>query len=76
MRENPKTITIDEYVKKAQENGLLIYFVVDPAGPPWSAKEFANFLKAMVERYDKDGIDDMPGLIYPIKHYEVLNEIE
>jgi arabinogalactan endo-1,4-beta-galactosidase len=76
MRENPKVIPIDDYVKKAQENGLLLYMVIDPGGPPWSAKKFANFVKAIVERYDKDGVDDMPGLIYPIKHYEILNEVE
>jgi len=28
----------------------------------------------MVERYDGDGIDDMPNLRYPIKHWEVMNE--
>jgi len=30
----------------------------------------------LVERYDGDGQDDMPGLKYPIKYWEVANEPE
>ncbi len=37
-------------------------------------ESYLNWLKAMVERYDGDGIDDMPGLRYPVLYYEVLNE--
>ena len=29
-----------------------------------------------MERYDGDGIDDMPNLIIPIRYYEILNEPE
>ena len=28
----------------------------------------------MVERYDGDGVDDMPGLEIPVKHWEIDNE--
>ena len=28
----------------------------------------------VVERYDGDGLDDMPGLKYPIRHWEIGNE--
>ncbi|MBI4714335.1 hypothetical protein HY771_04090 [Candidatus Uhrbacteria bacterium] len=35
---------------------------------------FQNWIRAMTERYDKDGIDDMPGLKYPITHWEIGNE--
>ncbi len=32
--------------------------------------EFEAWLKEFVERYDGDGLDDMPGLRHPIRHYE------
>ncbi len=37
---------------------------------------YRNFLTAMVERYDGDGIADMPGLTLPIKYWEFCNEPE
>ncbi len=38
----------------------------------WQA--YHDFVVALVERYDGDGINDMPGLAYPIKYWEVMNE--
>jgi len=38
----------------------------------WQA--YQSWITTMVERYDGDGIDDMPNLRYPIKHWEVMNE--
>jgi len=35
---------------------------------------YENFISKLVERYDGDGIDDMPGLVVPIKYWEVSNE--
>ena len=43
---------------------------------PCDPESYASWLGAVVERYDGDGIDDMPGLKYPIRHWEVLNEPE
>lgn len=37
-------------------------------------ENFRAFIRAMVERYDGDGKDDMPGLARPILHYQVGNE--
>jgi len=37
---------------------------------------YKEFVKKLVERYDGDGIDDMPGLAYPIKYWIILNEVE
>lgn len=47
-------------------------------GKPNNMTAFRNFLKAMVERYDGDGINDMPGLAsgYAIKYWEIDNEPE
>jgi hypothetical protein len=38
--------------------------------------EYLRFLNRVVERYDGDGIDDMPGLTSPIKYWQIHNEPE
>jgi len=43
---------------------------------PCNMENYKQFLKKLVERYDGDGINDMPGLKIPIKYYEILNEPE
>lgn len=43
---------------------------------PCSYYEYRQFLSALVERYDGDGVDDMPGLAIPVKYWEILNEPE
>jgi hypothetical protein len=35
-----------------------------------------NYLTRVVERYDGDGVDDMPGLTTPIRYWQVHNEPE
>ncbi len=45
-------------------------------GKPCDMKGYKNFVARLVERYDGDGTDDMPGLTFPIKHWEVMNEPE
>ncbi len=37
-------------------------------------ERFAQFVQATVERYDGDGVADMPGLQNPVTHWQVLNE--
>jgi len=41
---------------------------------PIDIPAYKEFVKAVVERYDGDGIDDMPGLINPIQHWQIGNE--
>jgi hypothetical protein len=43
-------------------------------GAPCNMESYKMFLAKAVERYDGDGIDDMPSLIRPLKYWEVLNE--
>ena len=43
---------------------------------PCDMDAYANFVTRLVERYDGDSIDDMPGLTVPIKHWELMNEPE
>jgi hypothetical protein len=38
----------------------------------WSA--YSLWVMAVVERYDGDGVSDMPKLKYPVKYWEVMNE--
>jgi len=43
---------------------------------PCDLVAYSDWLAATVERYDGDGINDMPGLEYPIRHWEIANEPE
>lgn len=35
---------------------------------------FSRWVEAVVERYDGDGVNDMPGLRWPVRHVEIGNE--
>lgn len=37
---------------------------------------YLRFLAALVERYDGDGVDDMPGLTTPVRYWQIHNEPE
>ena len=41
---------------------------------PHDIDAYKRFIRALVERYDGDGKDDMPKLRFPIKYWEVSNE--
>ena len=41
---------------------------------PCDMDAYLAWLSAVVARYDGDGIDDMPKLAYPLRHWEILNE--
>ena len=43
---------------------------------PCNYEDYQNFITKLVERYDGDGLNDMPGLKVPLKYWEVLNEPE
>ncbi len=43
---------------------------------PCSMDNYKAFLLQLVDRYDGDGANDMPGLTKPIKHWEIMNEPE
>lgn len=69
----------DNYVTTAQSYDLQIFGIVNPKRnvlEQWAEfSEFAQQFRTIVERYDGDGFNDMPGLIYPIKNWEICNEI-
>jgi len=47
---------------------------------PWYLEEprdwesYVAWLSALAERYDGDGVNDMPGLRYPVRYFEIGNE--
>jgi len=41
---------------------------------PINEAKYEDFVQTTVERYDGDGINDMPGLINPIRYWQVGNE--
>ena len=43
---------------------------------PCSMENYKIFLLALVDRYDGDGINDMPGLTKSIVYWEIMNEPE
>ena len=46
----------------------------DYRGKPCDMDAYREFVRSLVDRYDGDGVDDMPGLVLPIKYWEVVNE--
>lgn len=61
-------------------------FLYDPSGKrgeeyiplhrcnPNNWDKYTAWVTAVVERYDGDGIEDMPNLTVPVKYWEVMNE--
>jgi len=43
---------------------------------PCDFDDYKEFLTRLVERYDGDGNNDMPDLVKPVLHWEILNEPE
>lgn len=79
----------DSFVKRIQAENLQLLVLIHPFTPwdqpgknggnydkPNNMTAFKRFIANLVERYDGDGINDMPGLLYPIKYYEIGNEPE
>ncbi|MCX6762444.1 MAG: hypothetical protein NT093_01535 [Candidatus Moranbacteria bacterium] len=61
----------DQFLPNGKEGSVgLSQYRCDPFD--WSA--YQNWVRNVVERYDGDGVDDMPGLKYPVKYWEVMNE--
>ncbi len=48
--------------------------LADYKAKPEHVGDLRAFVGALVERYDGDGDRDMPGLLFPILHYQVCNE--
>ncbi len=46
----------------------------NPTPKPEYMPLYKKWVSAVVERYDADGIDDMPGLRWPVRYIEIGNE--
>ncbi|RNC80357.1 MAG: hypothetical protein ED559_00635 [Phycisphaera sp.] len=55
----------------SEKTGLKI---IDPTPKPEYREHFKRWVSAVVERYDADGENDMPGLRWPVRYYEIGNE--
>ncbi|MBX2997408.1 MAG: hypothetical protein KF893_02770 [Caldilineaceae bacterium] len=76
--------TIDRVVETATQGGFNLILTIN-YNPSWAAtyyqgpidkvpvKRFADFVAALVERYDGDGINDAPGSPV-VEHFELYNE--
>lgn len=45
------------------------------SSPPKNMQVWKDYVKAVVERYDGDGRNDVPGLSIPVKHWQCENEV-
>lgn len=54
----------------AQDNGAT-YGKNRPVPKPEYVNEYVTWITGIVERYDMDGTEDMPGLKNPVRYYEI-----
>jgi len=76
---------LDDYVRKYQTAGFEEIFIglrsrhriasvnyhTNPQPQEKYRDAFAHWIHSIVERYDYDGVDDMPGLVRPVRMYEI-----
>ncbi len=51
-----------------------IYWTLYPNDQEGTTTIWLNFVRKLVERYDNDGVDDMPGLKYAVRNWHLLEE--
>lgn len=65
----------EESISKMKNAGIeLKKYMSNNSYMPVNQKAYTDFVTACVERYDGDGIDDMPGLVRPVKYWQIGNE--
>jgi len=85
QREGSRWDRADQWVRAVTSAGLEPLMILGPwpgnrtAGStdtyvPGDLSGYQRWIEAVVERYDGDGEDDMPGLVRPVKAWEVDNE--
>ncbi|WP_281827535.1 beta-galactosidase [Jannaschia rubra] len=79
---------LDERVKGLQDRGIHPFltfesdadWATDPAthkvknARPVDLGQWQQFVRRVVDRYDADGSNDMPGLRFPVHYYQAANE--
>lgn len=76
----------DLYVRLAQENDIQLLLALSPLKEdlwltaasyvPANMTAYQAYVQATIERYDGDGISDMPGLRMPLKYWQLDNEAD
>jgi len=66
---------LDTFVMNAQRKGIWLMIELYVFRPIRDFRLAEEVLTTVAERYDHDGIDDMPFLKYPVKHFGVGNEL-
>ncbi|MCB9760313.1 MAG: hypothetical protein H6739_10795 [Alphaproteobacteria bacterium] len=78
----------DHVVRTTGARGIRLFVTLNPStevrdvdrpgigagAPREQVGAWRDFVRALVERYDGDGVDDMPGLALPVAAWEVANE--
>ncbi|NJD01540.1 MAG: hypothetical protein FIA99_02800 [Ruminiclostridium sp.] len=79
---------IDRYISEYQDAGYKELVIALKSASVWASKnilnnyspksgymvEYEDWIGKIVERYDMDGTDDMPGLKAPVRYYEIGTE--
>ncbi len=76
--------SLDSYVKLAQKHNISILPSLSPESNwlqssryvPLNLEAYRSYVKQTVERYDGDGVNDMPGLKFPVKYWQLDNEAD
>lgn len=71
--ENCSVSSQDEFLSVNDKKGREEYLPLHRCNPT-SWEDYKKWVSALIERYDGDGTDDMPGLKIPVKYWEVMNE--
>ncbi|PIV80657.1 hypothetical protein COW53_08480 [bacterium CG17_big_fil_post_rev_8_21_14_2_50_64_8] len=79
---------LDNKVRVLQDLGIDIFMTlqsdadwgVEPSDflaanhPPADMADWTTFMTHLVQRYNGDGVDDLPGLLRPVRYYQLANE--
>ncbi|MBF0431006.1 MAG: T9SS type A sorting domain-containing protein [Fibrobacteria bacterium] len=70
----PAGINILANISAAPANGDFSEHLMQDSYRPTDSTKYIRFVKRLVDRYNGDGVNDMPGLVNPIKYWQVGNE--
>jgi hypothetical protein len=74
----------DSYVQLAQKYNINLLPSLSPESNwlqdsnyvPANIEAYRSYVRQTVERYDGDGVNDVPGLLFPIKYWQLDNEAD
>ncbi|MDH7485974.1 MAG: hypothetical protein QHJ81_06820 [Anaerolineae bacterium] len=69
-------LTLQSKSSWGTEGGCDIFQCRPSLPKPGHWADYEAYVRAVVERYDADGVDDMPGLRYPVRQYEIETEAD